>query len=412
MIAWLAAVLYVCSTQKFWLRDPLLTNSGPQGIVEAVLIGGAFLVVLASAIRAKTVRKPSGPVLYLAFFGLFALASSAFSFWPPLSIVKGILYLLVIGLAWLASSLWGPWQFLRSIYFTYIGLVVIGVIVGITAGNSFPLFAIDAYSGRTRMTIFATFPGTLGEVAAMMVILGRLIPGGVPIYCQTLLVLINILAAGKTSTATLFAVLLISFLISRRSRQSWIKTGRMICITALAVLFAAVISILASDHGLTSLQSGFEELYGNRLSEEASTLDGRSELWEAALPAVQRCLWLGFGFDGARSFLLEAIPWSGQSHNGFLELILTSGLFGTGLFMLGWLECILISFQCTTELRNRILSLHLLIGITSFTSIIFTVPSYFGVLLFVCCGYIPNPRYLSSYSSKPEHAIDNAEKAY
>jgi len=390
LVIWVAAALYVLSTQKYLVRDALSTSTGPQGLIEAGLIGTAFLLALGGAIRDGWVRPVTVPLILLALFGLLALASSAYSFWPPLSIVKALLYLAVLALAHLANGLCGPWKMLRCLYWCYISTVLVGLAVGLCAGSHYPLLSTDDYSGRTRLGLFATFPGTEGELAAIMFLVGRGLPKPPHWYWQGLLLGVNIAAAGKTSTVALAGVLALEFLLKRRRRNSWLRLSNVSAAVACLLLICFIAAFSGHSSSPSEGVSGkaavaLESIYGNQVAVEARSLDGRSDVWQAAVSILPKCLWLGFGFDGARDFLLRAIPWSGSSHNGILELMLTAGIPGAICFLTAWMICARASFRSSVPVPSRFASLHVFLGIISMTGIIVVFPSYlFGFLLVSC----------------------------
>jgi hypothetical protein len=78
-----AGFLYAVSMHKFALRDPLSANTGIQGIIEMLAIGGAFVCVVAATWKARRQRSTSITALCFGIFGLFALCSSWRSFNRP-----------------------------------------------------------------------------------------------------------------------------------------------------------------------------------------------------------------------------------------------------------------------------------------------------------------------------------------
>lgn len=72
------------------------------------------------------------------------------------------------------------------------------------------------------------------------------------------------------------------------------------------------------------------------------TLTGRTDIWEAAAPAVNANPWLGYGYyafwlpdNGPAYWIREAVQWPvASAHSGWLELALGMGRFGVALFAL------------------------------------------------------------------------------
>src|ERR1700721_30572 len=70
-----------------------------------------------------------------------------------------------------------------------------------------------------------------------------------------------------------------------------------------------------------------------------NTLTGRTEVWAAVLPEMERHALLGYGFGSfwtdARRLLYD-IP---TSHNGYLDILLELGALGLALFIAWLLWC-------------------------------------------------------------------------
>jgi O-antigen ligase len=72
------------------------------------------------------------------------------------------------------------------------------------------------------------------------------------------------------------------------------------------------------------------------------TLTGRTDIWQAAAPAVGAAPWLGYGYgafwladDGPAFWVREAVRWQvASAHSGWLELALGMGRIGVALFAL------------------------------------------------------------------------------
>lgn len=72
------------------------------------------------------------------------------------------------------------------------------------------------------------------------------------------------------------------------------------------------------------------------------TLTGRTDIWEAAAPAVEARAWLGYGYyafwlpdNGPAYWVRQAVQWEvASAHSGWLELALGLGRVGVALFAL------------------------------------------------------------------------------
>ncbi|MEZ6022978.1 MAG: O-antigen ligase family protein [Hyphomonadaceae bacterium] len=98
---------------------------------------------------------------------------------------------------------------------------------------------------------------------------------------------------------------------------------------AVAVIVGAGVVLLAPDLLVTML--------GRDL-----TLTGRTDIWQAAAPAVAAQPWLGYGYyafwlpdDGPAYWIRETVQWEvASAHSGWLEMALGMGRIGVALFAL------------------------------------------------------------------------------
>jgi len=152
----MSMLLYAISMMKFYIRDPLSQQTGPQGIIEVLLVTGAA-VALVPALRGLHHGLFIPPVAKaFMLFGVLAAVSSVFSYDPLLSLVKAISFLMVCGIAVTASSAFRPAQVLRSFFYAVTIVLAAGLIYKLASGG--PWFDIDSYSGRARLWLFALTP--------------------------------------------------------------------------------------------------------------------------------------------------------------------------------------------------------------------------------------------------------------
>lgn len=78
------------------------------------------------------------------------------------------------------------------------------------------------------------------------------------------------------------------------------------------------------------------------------TFTGRTRIWAAVLETVQERPWLGYGYnsfwlglEGKSAYVARAVRWyPGQSHNGFLDLLVELGLLGVLVYLISFvLSC-------------------------------------------------------------------------
>lgn len=91
------------------------------------------------------------------------------------------------------------------------------------------------------------------------------------------------------------------------------------------------------------------------------TFTGRTDVWKFSLEQMRAHPWIGYGFDTFwnMSNLInggyELETWAataGHAHNGYLNLAMTTGLIGMGLFMLWMLICPLLDYHRSQKTAN------------------------------------------------------------
>jgi hypothetical protein len=326
-----AMALYSVSLVKFYVRNPLAEQTGPQGPIEL------SLVILAGVTLLAAFRRPDWKLLWTpsakAFFAFGALAalSSLFSYYPLLSLLKGVSLLFVCGIAVIATSAFRTEQVIRYNYYCMVIILLTGLALKLAGGG--PYLAIDGYSGRARFTMFAWHPGTLADLCAMTLLSGFLLSRRPPIWCQAFLLAINIAAASRASSAILVVILIAIGLASVRFTPGVLFLG--CCLGAMfALAMLVVVQRQYEAHDLVSIGQG---LYGDKLDQDLTTFSGRREVWGIAQPLIAHSLLLGYGLDGARDVLIHNASWdAGNTHNSLIDLILAGGLPATLLFLFGW----------------------------------------------------------------------------
>jgi hypothetical protein len=376
-----AGFLYAVSMHKFAFRDPLSADTGIQAYIETVGMTGAFVCTALAVYRMQLTSARTRSCFCFAIFGLFALTSSFRSFFPPLSFAKGVLFLIVLATCYLANQCeLGP-DLMRSIYWCYIALLVIGFVTGLLLPDKYPLITMDEYSGRTRVSVFDTFPGTLGEDSGLLLLVAPLIRGRVGWTSQLFLFLVNLSAGGKTSTALLCILLAIRFLgHSRPWRSRWAAIG-LFAVTVM-ILAAALLQVPFGPVGRVLGQSA-GTIYGTRVADDAVSFDGRINLWTASLGLLGEAQILGYGFDGAREVMLRVVEWSGSSHNGFLELGLSSGILGFIAFLVGLSSVAFDCLRAAPAIRLQAVCVLLFMLGTAVVGLTFNFPSYFGFVILI-----------------------------
>jgi O-antigen ligase len=378
----IAALLYAVSMNKFVFRDPLSTNTGLQGVIEVLGMTGAFVCVLMAASRTKWQHSRSMAYPCFTIFAFFSLASCFRSFSPSLSFAKGALLLVVLATGHVANQTGLGQEYIRSIYRSYTALLVIGLVTGLLLPNQYPLISVDEFDGRTRLSVFDTFSGTMGEDVALLLLAVPLLHERVGWLSKCFLLAMNVFAGGKTTTALLCILFIIRFLLGVRRGRSWRAFVVVVGLVGLAT--CVVILLPGSGHAFADSAAS---IYGTRVADEAVTLDGRLDLWKTSLDLLQNAQISGYGLDGVRDSMIRVASWSGSPHNGYLELALAGGVLGFVFFILGLSAVVRAVLRASPGVRPYALSLLTFVLISAVIGVTFSFPSYFGLLVLLWMSY-------------------------
>jgi len=135
------------------------------------------------------------------------------------------------------------------------------------------------------------------------------------IFVGTAALVVAILGGGKAGiVGGVFAGVL--FLVLRR------RFGSALGYVGIAIL---LVCVLALSTPLGDYFSHYHE------AGKAATLTGRTLLWSAVMPAIERKPILGYGYLASTfvQFQVNAVDWAApQLHNGFVEVLYNNGLIG------------------------------------------------------------------------------------
>ena len=387
-LAFAVGVIYSVSFYKYVKRDPLHGSLGIEAVLEIGSVALACLMTVWMALGGGKRRfAPLPPMYFLVSFGLFTAVSAFRSFSPSLSLTKSVLYCAVLGMSYLLAQMGLSWNFLKGIYAGFVSILLLGLGVGLAFPSRFPLIHSEEWTERNRLGVFDTHPNSFAELCALMFLLGWILGGRRRWWVQALLLGANLLAGEKTATAGLVLMSGVAFLLERR----WTPARALGIAAATAVL--GVVAVL----GLTDVANliparyaarGAEAIYGTKTGGELETLDGRKAVWAKGLDMAEDGVLVGYGMEGAREALLRAVSWSGQAHNGFLEIVLDGGVLGASLFLFGWLALARAGMRGAREWVVRVGALHGLILILAIIGPVWEFYSYLTEALGISLAYL------------------------
>jgi O-antigen ligase len=301
----------------------------PEAYAEASIWVMVFAAALVLTFRDSGYLKLllRGPYRWLALYGALCLASCAWAIRPVFTAAWSFKLALTILLLTMCASRIREEEDLKSfLKVTLWGLAFVTIVPPLRAlFYPGPIFE----DGRLGTSISPT--GLSGMAATLLL---TALAAGPLLRARWVGVLgvagagVMFLAGGKTAIlgGVLSAVLF--FAVQRR-------VGAAVGVFAgLAVLGAMVISVTpVSSYLRNYLASG-----------EASTLTGRTGLWDLAFPLIVNRPLTGYGYASSRfvSVQVGGVIWDPANlHNGFLEALFNNGLLGLALVLA--IQCAIIA---------------------------------------------------------------------
>jgi O-antigen ligase len=377
LLAAASTTAYVASAIKYMNRDPLSTETGVQALVEIGLVAMALILAAIPVIRRRRFPRPTPPALCFSIFAGLAMLSSVFSYWPTLSLIKGGMLLAILLIAILLCAERPPSDILRYFYWASWSLIVIGTCLKFSSHQ--PLFDIDEYSGRARFSLFALHWGSLADLSALTLLIGRLLPRRPHWSCQLFLFCINLATCARASTASLILVLV---LLSVWTFKANTKT---ISAIAFAAAGAVVIVWIALTVQLPVSRIPFESFYGDKVTvDEITSLNGRTGVWVESEGLIPGTLVFGYGVEGARAAILREFEWAGHAHNAYLEILFAGGLPGLVMFLIGWGAAIVQTARTSTIDRPVAIGIYVYMFICGCTDPNLTLLQFLPMFLIVC----------------------------
>lgn len=155
-----------------------------------------------------------------------------------------------------------------------------------------------------------------------------------------------------SNNKTSIGLIIVALLIAQAVRYSRFLTLKLL-VFLVPVVLMAVLTVG------TVLNSDIKDFVSSLITDPSFT--GRTEVWVFVLEQMRAHPWIGNGFDSfwGMSNLVnggyEIETWAataGHAHNGYLNLIMTTGMIGTGLFMVWMLFCPLLDYHRSQKTGN------------------------------------------------------------
>jgi O-antigen ligase len=261
---------------------------------------------------------------------------------PALTFIKGFELALILVTAVISILLLHSYGIKAEVFIARSASMLVVVMLGIniiTSGTPLKLFETE--EARTRVTLAFNHPLASADILALVIIL--LFTLNIKFFTKAALV--SSLAGGLILTdgrAPIAALSLTSMAI--------LFVGWPMKYKLMVGLFigSGVVSFLLWDsfQGLTEINSAYTSIVENR---NVNTLNNRVGLWSVAATFFLENPFTGVGYYSTRFFLLDYYGWAGQAHNAFIEVAMSTGIFGLALSLL------FLLFALKLALGNRLL---------------------------------------------------------
>ncbi len=309
------------------------TTDVPEYFLNKVYFPLLF-VVSAASLAVSGRRLPSqlcafacGLVAILAFFALSATWSMA----PAITLRRVTLEAMVCGTIIMASlSVPDPKKVLIPVVWLMIGAMMINLV---------PVLLQPA--GKIGHPGIYNHKNTLGQTACLAILVsmyGVSIPGSALRRAASMLAIaVAFFALFQSRSKTALGLTFIAPIIGLYF-YFLCRTCRIPLIYALPATIVAAVCCYVIFSGTTGIQSG--DIFFWLFNDE--TFSGRTLIWQYVWEKIQERPWLGYGFEGfwdigptspkfkTQNFIAR-MP---HAHNGYLEVMLETGVIGFGLFML------------------------------------------------------------------------------
>ncbi len=181
-------------------------------------------------------------------------------------------------------------------------------------------------------------------------------------FSNYLLILFSILAIILSDSSTnMIAVIIIFMILAVLNIDKLFAPLGNSKLFSIAIILTIIFPILIVSVYAPDLLSFIPNLFGKDL-----TFTGRTSIWAYVWSEIQRKVWLGYGYGSywiMGSSIIDKFQFSvgnrvNEAHNGFLEIILQTGIVGFVFFL-----SVLISFVYKIIKSNFIIALLVLISI-------------------------------------------------
>jgi O-antigen ligase len=307
-------------------------NVDPTALFQALswILSLAALAFIGCFRTAYLRRMFVGPIKWASIFAIVTVVSCPLSSKPMYSATLAFkLCLIVLTLCAITEGMENEEGINRFFAALFIAMLIVVSMAFIA-----PLLGPDPFAGG-RFGMMIGLSGTCGILLLLSCLFLWLKKNPWFLLSALFSVMVMMLAGTKGGMVASFVSIMMFFFLLKKPAQALLVSFVFAIVFALCLLFTPL---------GRSLQKYTE-------SGSASTLTGRTDLWDATWPSIKSHIILGNGYRASR-FLSAEVPGAfaeaGNMHNSFLEVLYNNGL--TGL-----IPIVLMNFFTVINLKEAIM---------------------------------------------------------
>lgn len=322
--------------------DPF-AGSADDGFQRMVWFFIYGMIIMSGVQRRIRLRRALSANPWVLLLVVQCLLSTIWSSTPGLTFRRSFAIALSTIVAFYISQMFHRYQLVELAYLAVAfsllaSLVVVVFIPGIGVYN-------DVLNGSTWRGVFL-HKQPLGRAASLYFVFSgsanEIIKHRLPRFLLAALALLLILRShSATATATWLIIVVLKLALPKLRRLR--TTDRRIALIALSCT-----SLLLAGY-TTGASSAVLRTLGRD-----SSITGRTQAWDAALPEVSRHLWLGWGVSNfwrgtagpGSARVWAVVPWHPvHAHSGYLDVLLDVGAIGAILLLMGGARLMILSWK-------------------------------------------------------------------
>lgn len=316
--------------QMGWMA-PLPADAGERSPLKMIAYPLLFMLALVCSLSTGSYRRLPIDNLGMAAAAVIlvlAVASAAWSLFPKLTIMRGVLLCIIT--TTLILAVYSAHSFhvmMRALLVVMIAVTVLNLISVLTQ----PAGPIGHTGIFPQKNVFGWVSGVLLFVGLYHVTFGGLLQRCIAVMMIAAAPLFLVLSQSKTSLGLAILAPTIGLVLLYAARRMRLSPALLV---AVGVGLATLIFFIGAGSGAWTFKSLNASLLGD------ATLTGRTDLWEFATRLIDRQPWLGHGYEAIWGTGYDGIPYretlgfarvSPTGHNGYIDMLLHLGLLGFAL---------------------------------------------------------------------------------